>query len=141
MNRNYRLAKEYFNLSKGWVLHHKNPKLKYENPERYNEWRIEDLIPMEKIEHIRFHNKYFNGMTGKKHTKEEIEHLREINTGEGNGMYGKTHSEETKEKMRQRRLDYYKTHTIYNKGLPSPNKGKHWKLENGKRVWYTDGKE
>lgn len=54
-NKNYVRAKEYFNLPEGWVLHHKDPSWKTEDPERYNEWRIEDLVPMSKGDHQRLH--------------------------------------------------------------------------------------
>ena len=46
------------------------------------------------------------------------EHHRLHNLGENNPMYGKTFSDETIQK------------------LSESKKGKHWKLENGKRVWY-----
>ena len=39
--KNYIKAKEYYNLQPGWVLHHKDVYLKKNDPERYNEWRIE----------------------------------------------------------------------------------------------------
>ena len=41
------------------------------------------------------------------------------------GKKGKRHSEETKRKMSEAL-----------RGKPKPNKGKHWKLVDGKRVWY-----
>ena len=40
-----------------WVLHHKDSELKYKDPVRYNEWRIEDLVPMLKSEHTSMHQK------------------------------------------------------------------------------------
>ena len=49
------------------VLHHKDINMKFENPERYIEWRIEDLIPMTRVEHRRLHMKL--QMTGKKHSR------------------------------------------------------------------------
>lgn len=38
-----------------WCLHHVDTTLKYTNPDRYNEWRVEDLQPMLKSEHTRLH--------------------------------------------------------------------------------------
>lgn len=38
------------------VLHHADVALKHDDPKRYAEWRPEDLIPMEKCEHISMHN-------------------------------------------------------------------------------------
>ena len=47
-----------FNAKKNeWCLHHKDAMLKYNDPQRYDEWRIEDLEPMLKSEHTRFHQK------------------------------------------------------------------------------------
>ena len=40
-----------------WVLHHKDPELRDKDPVRYNEWRIEDLVPMLKSEHTSMHQK------------------------------------------------------------------------------------
>lgn len=39
----------------GWVMHHKNPALKYEDPKRYKAWNIEDLEAMTNEEHCRWH--------------------------------------------------------------------------------------
>lgn len=55
--RCYKIAREYFNLPKGWVLHHKDITLKSVDYKRYCEWRIDDLIPMSKSEHVSLHNK------------------------------------------------------------------------------------
>ena len=41
---------------KGWVLHHKDPSWKYDDPIRYAEWRIEDLIPMTLADHNKMHH-------------------------------------------------------------------------------------
>ena len=60
--KNYIKAKEYYNLQPGWVLHHKDVDLKKNDPERYNEWRIEDLVPMTKSEHIKYHLSLDNPM-------------------------------------------------------------------------------
>lgn len=39
----------------GYVLHHKDPTLKYRDPVRYAEWRPEDLEPLTVEEHHRIH--------------------------------------------------------------------------------------
>lgn len=40
------------------VLHHVDTTLKHKNPKRYAEWRPEDLVPLEKCEHISMHNSH-----------------------------------------------------------------------------------
>ena len=62
------------------MLHHKDTTLIDSDIERYIEWRIEDLQPMSKSEHMKYHQ-----------------------TGKRNNFYGKHHSEEQKEKWRQTR--------------------------------------
>ncbi len=60
---NQRLAWKYFypegngKSKKGYVLHHKDPSLRKENPIRYAEWRPSDLEMMSKAEHIALHLK------------------------------------------------------------------------------------
>ena len=56
------------------------------------------------------YNKHFTEETKKK--------ISEACKGEKNGFYGKSHSDETKKIMSEKK------------------KGKHWKLVDGKRVWY-----
>lgn len=91
----YKKAREYFCLKPGdgLVLHHKDPTLKYTNPERYDEWRPEDLIVMTKAEHNRLHHK------GKKNGPMSEEHKKRI--GEANR--GKKRSEETIKKISETR--------------------------------------
>lgn len=40
-----------------WCLHHKDPTLRTRDPDRYHEWRFEDLVPMTKSYHNTVHNK------------------------------------------------------------------------------------
>ena len=40
---------------KGYVLHHVDPMLKYVDPIRYAEWRIEDLVMITRAEHASLH--------------------------------------------------------------------------------------
>ena len=41
-----------------YALHHIDPELKYKDKARYDEWRIEDVIPVTAAEHKAIHNKY-----------------------------------------------------------------------------------
>jgi hypothetical protein len=69
-----------------WCLHHKDPALKYKDPRRYNEWRVEDLVPMLKSEHTSMHQ------AGRHHSEETRQKLRTANLG-------KVLSEETRRKI------------------------------------------
>ena len=64
--RNRNIAFAYFQAigripkdesSSNWCLHHNDTTLKELDPDRYHEWRVEDLSPMMKSDHIRLHNK------------------------------------------------------------------------------------
>lgn len=64
--RNRNIAFAYFQAigripkdesSSNWCLHHNDTTLKELDPDRYNEWRVEDLSPMTKSDHIRLHHK------------------------------------------------------------------------------------
>lgn len=45
-------------LSKrGYVLHHKDPSWKLDDPERYAQWNIDDLVMMTNPDHTRLHRK------------------------------------------------------------------------------------
>ena len=57
---------------KGWCLHHKDPSWKHNDKQRYNEWNIDDLIPMKNSDHTAYHNHF----TDRK--------------GENNPMYGRS---------------------------------------------------
>lgn len=39
----------------GWALHHKDINLKKEDPVRYHQWRISDLMPMTVEDHRSYH--------------------------------------------------------------------------------------
>lgn len=69
-----------------WCLHHKDTQLKYKDPFRYNEWRVEDLVPMLKSEHTSMHS------VGRHHTEETKQKIRTANLG-------KVLSEETRRKI------------------------------------------
>lgn len=53
----------------GFVLHHKDPSWKIEDPIRYAEWRHDDLVMMTKAEHCKLHSNL-------NHQDEEIETKR-----------------------------------------------------------------
>lgn len=52
-------------------------------------------------------------------------------------MQGKHHSEETKKKQSDIMKGKYKGENNPMYGKPGANRGKHWRLENGKRIYYT----
>ena len=106
---------------------------------------IEDLLCISPNEHARIHrltmseetkDKIRKSMMGNQHakgyvmTEEQKRHLSEINTGKklseetkkkiGDAFRGRTVSEETRDKMRKMK------NTL----------GKHWKLVDGKRIYY-----
>ena len=120
-----------------WCLHHKDPTLRTKDPERYNEWRVEDLVPMLKSEHTRLHN------IGRKKTPEECER-------QSQRMKGHPVSEETRKKIsekckgrkipedeiRRRVETYRKNHP------PKPKEKKEPKpIEERGRIWITNGIE
>lgn len=41
----------------GHILHHIDYLMKYKNPKRYNQWRVEDLVMLTEVEHHRIHRK------------------------------------------------------------------------------------
>ncbi len=98
--RNHYHAIKYFNLQKGYVLHHIDITLKKQNVERYILWLPEDLIPMTKEEHTRLHNL---GNTYRKpgtfhHTEETKKRLSASHKGKVSPMKGKHHTAETKQR-------------------------------------------
>ena len=115
--KNRAKAKKYFNLPKGWVLHHKDETLRHNNIERYIEWRPEDLIPMSKADHTRLHvmshvmsdeakQKLSEARKGKKFSEE---HKKKISESEK----GKIVSDASKEKMRKAHIGAH----WYNNGI------------------------
>ena len=62
-NTCHKKAIEFYNLPKGWVLHHIDPTLQHRDIERYIRWYPEDLQPMSKSEHKRLHNSIWNPMS------------------------------------------------------------------------------
>lgn len=58
-HKNWKQARKYFGIEGNYnlVLHHKDETLKINNPERYHEWRPEDLIVLTIGEHNSLHKK------------------------------------------------------------------------------------
>ena len=117
-----------------WCLHHKDQTLKSIDPQRYNEWRFEDLVPMLKSEHTQLH------ATGHKKTDEQRK-------AQSERMLGHAVSEETRKKISatqkgrtipdeviQKRVETYKKNHqkhLKEKELKTPDeKGKFW-ITNG----------
>lgn len=83
-----------------------------------------ELIFMKLSEHHLLHQKDNQFAKGYHHSEETKRKLSDALKGRLSPNKGKHHSEETKRKMSEA-----------HKGNQS-NKGKHWKLVDGKRVWY-----
>lgn len=102
-------ALKYFNVQKGYVLHHKDDTLMLTDINRYIEWRPEDLVVMTLSEHSKLHN---TGLVRSEETREKMSKAKKgIQT-----WLGKHHSEETKKK------------------LSKANKGKHLTEETRKKM-------
>lgn len=85
-------ALKYFNVQKGYVLHHKDDTLMLTDINRYIEWRPEDLVVMTLSEHSKLHN------TGLVRSEETREKMSKATKGNQNWL-GKHHTEETKKKI------------------------------------------
>lgn len=97
-------AAKFFNLQKGYVLHHKDHTLRHNDIERYILWNPEDLIVMLNGEHSSLHwkldyderrKKISNSLIGHEVSEDTRQKLREANLGKKNGPA----SEETKRKI------------------------------------------
>lgn len=110
---------------------------------------ISNLVVLTHTEHMRVHYMFDPKF------EEMRKHFSIIRKGNPNGRLGCKHSEETKKKLSEKRKEYYKTHEFVNyfilhengmKGkhhsdetkakISAAMKVKHWRLENGKRVYY-----
>ena len=78
----------------------------------------EELIFMNGTEHRQLHHNEKQHTKGMHHSKETKRKMSEAHKGEKNPMYGQHLSEETRKKMSEAKKD------------------KHWRIENGKRIWY-----
>lgn len=141
-----------------WVLHHIDPSWKENDLNRYIQWNVEDLAPMTHSEHISLHkkgvptkctvwNKGLTGIGGYKMSEEGRKNISESKKGEKNPRYGKPgtmlgkcHSDEARKKMSEAK----KGKPSWNKGKKceqfagenNPMYGRHWKMVDGKRVYY-----
>ena len=108
---NRKAAADYYNLKKGWVVHHKDINMKENDIDRYIQWNVEDLVPMTRAQHRALHNHY-QDMSGDKNprygvnlsdeTKNKISETLKKNgnlKGSKNPFFGKHHTEETKRKI------------------------------------------
>lgn len=108
-----------------------------------------ELIFLTKAEHSYLHNigkkwseeakiKMSKSHKGQKLSEEHKRKISEAHKGVSSHMKGKKHSEETKRKMSEARKGQKREpHSEETKRkLSEANKGKHWKLVDGKRVWY-----
>lgn len=113
---NHPLVKQWERDGVMWCMHHWDKSLQHKNPNRYNMWMIEDLIPMTHSWHSAMHQQSENSFKGKHHTKEMRKKFSQLRSGENNPNYGKKASEQTKEKIRQKALG----RTPWNKGKKIP---------------------
>lgn len=59
LNYYHNISADFFeeNSDQTIVLHHIDPLLKYKDYARYDEWRINDVVPMTQADHMRLHHK------------------------------------------------------------------------------------
>lgn len=113
-----------------WEVHHRREEF-YSQREliergEYLDVSPEDLIFLTREEHSKIDSKckrHSEAMKGKCHSEETKQKMSEAHKGINKGK-GKPRSEETKKKISESM-----------KGNQNA-KGKHWKLVDGKRVWY-----
>ena len=84
---------------KGWVLHHKDQSLRHTDINRYNEWRIEDVIPMTNEDHIRLHSKGNHYKLGHKASDETRAKMSASMKGRKAWNKGISPSDDTRAKM------------------------------------------
>lgn len=118
-----------------WVLHHEDTELKKNDPKRYHEWRIEDLIMMKRKDHTSLHLK--NKVTGRPSPMCGKKHSEETKKRMSDAQKGKTFSEETckriseskkghkySEEAKKHMSEAHKGKSSPLKGRPSPLKGR-----------------
>ena len=97
----------------------------------------EELIFLEHGEHVRLHKANLSAETKKK--------MSIAKKGDKNPWFGKHHSEETRQKIsesckgqlvsEETRRKISENNCRYWRGKPGTCLGKHWHLENGRRIW------
>lgn len=131
-NAKWREARRHFGVENNpeMVLHHIDPTLRERDPERYREWRIEDLAVMTKGEHSSLHSK------GKVLSEETRLRISENHVG----FEGRHHSDETKDKIRAALKGVPKTeearqnmnaHRVALRGKDNPNSKRILCIETG----------
>ena len=131
-NANHKKAAEFFKLQKGWVLHHIDHSWRYNDIERYILWDPFDLVMMTRDEHTRIHKR---GIKYSEETKKKMSEAKKGKSSWNKGLKTGHHSEETKKKIAESRKGIKFSEEHKNK-LSEAKKGKHWKIIDGKRVWY-----
>lgn len=107
----------------------------------------DELIFLKASEHRQLHNnsrrlseetksKISEALKGTHHSEETKAKISEAIKGEKHPFYMKHHSEETKRKISEAKKGKYHITEEHKKKLLEAHKGKHWKLVDGKRVWY-----
>lgn len=97
----------------GYHLHHIDQSLRHNDPERYNEWRPEDLIMVTNSEHTTIHNtgevlseetkqKIREKHLGTHHSEESKKKMSETRKGKPSTFKGRKHTEESKRKMSEK---------------------------------------
>lgn len=121
MPRGYRkrmAAEEYFiaqglmpkreDRTERWYLHHIDPNLKYNNPDQYYEWRIEDLMPVPGSKHCDIH------LEGHPRSPETRAKISKKMMGNKNGYH--TEGEETRRKKSEAQKGLRTGKKLYNNG-------------------------
>ena len=88
-----------------WAMHHWDPSLKSTNPERYNLWILDDLVPMTDFYHRSMHDKSRSYETLEKINKAKIgrQVTAETRAKISAKNTGHKHTEESKRKMSEAR--------------------------------------
>lgn len=79
-----------------WVLHHVDINLKNNDPKRYAEWRIEDLVMITTSIHNKIHHK------GKVISAKTKKLMSNASKGSENSFFGKHHTEEIKKSISEK---------------------------------------
>lgn len=77
MHGNIFILKAMERQSHGYVLHHKDPSWKTNEPERYAQWNVEDLIMLSNEEHTRLHQTGRKGYTLSDETRKKMSLARQ----------------------------------------------------------------
>ena len=137
----------------GYHLHHIDPSLKSNDPDRYNAWNIEDLVVMKTEDHaslhstLRYHdpNNNWGSFGGWGFGEDNCNwHNKHGFNGPTHPFFGKHHTEEQKQKWSEERSgegnpmygkDSWANHTQeeraaraarYSQSMKGKNKDKHW---------------